>query len=488
MIKFLLNNEPVELQRHAADQTLLDYLRSDQNLCGTKEGCASGDCGACTVVVASANEQGLQYRSINSCITFLGAVHGKQLITVEHLESKDGLHPVQQAMVDLHGSQCGFCTPGFIMSMFALYKNQSEVESRDDRIEEINQYLGGNLCRCTGYRPIQEAALASTDYVVPDQFSQNEVAVSRQLISIAQEKAPAPDPTVKFLIPDSLAALDEMVWQNPEAKLLAGGTDLALEVTQQLKSIEKIILLENVSEVSQIIQQPGQVEIGAGVSLTDCLSLFQRSYPGISQLLLRFGSTQVRNQGTIGGNVANASPIGDLPPVLLALGAELRLQKAGKERVLPIEEFFLDYRQTALEPGEFITGIIVPNPQIDQIFKVYKISKRLDDDISAVCMAVQITLSSHSGKKLVVESCRIAFGGMAAIPKRADNCERVLTGSLLDQSSIDKAVLALSNDFAPISDARASAEYRVRVAGNLFQRLLLEITSPDIATRVEHVA
>lgn len=489
MIRFLLNKHEVALQDFAADTTVLDYLRDVQGKCGTKEGCASGDCGACTVVIASPQSDSLRYESVNSCITFLGALHGKQLLTVEDLADGDVLHPVQQSLVEYHASQCGFCTPGFVMSMFALYKNISPHTDRKQRHAAVSESLAGNLCRCTGYRPIVDAALACTKSPRPDKFSVDAQDVLGRLRKIAtQNSLQQSDDKCGFMIPRTLSELAMMCVENPDARLLGGGTDLALEVTQQLKPQNQMIYLGEVTELQVIEHKQDSIEIGAAVSLSECDQALQEQYPQISVLLKRFGSAQVRNQGTIGGNIANASPIGDLPPVLIALDASLLLQVGDKERAVSIEEFFVDYRKTILQPGEFISRIIVPLPTREQQFRVYKVSKRLDDDISAVCMAINLTLDHNQNKKKHIDSARIVFGGMAATPKRASSCESMLQGAAFCDATLQQAAHALEQDFSPISDARASADYRIQIAKNLLKRFGFELNSKDVETRVEHVA
>ena len=484
MIRFLLNDREVTLADFDPQTTVLDWLRQEQGLCGTKEGCASGDCGACTVVVAEAGQDGLVYQSMNSCIAFLGSLHGRQVITVEHLADDTVLHPVQQAMVDLHGSQCGYCTPGFVMSLFALSKSSEDADSRSP-LHRVHDWLGGNLCRCTGYRPIIDAAMTVIQGPAEDRFDRQSMATQEALRSIAA-KGSSETGGNRFLIPSSVTELGEALADYPTARLLAGGTDLALDVTQGLRSLEKIILLDRVPEMKTVVTENDALTVGAAVSLTACRDIFAGHYPAIDELLGRFGSRQVRNQGTLGGNIANASPIGDLPPVMLALGADVCLQSRRGSRNMPLDGFFLGYRKTALDSGEFVRSIRIPLPTEGQFFRVYKVSKRLDDDISAVCIAINLMLETSAEQTRVV-SARIGVGGMAAIPKRAPGCERELCDKPFIPSVIEAAAKALAEEFEPIDDARASAGYRTRVAQNLLKRCFLEWQGADGPLRVSNV-
>ncbi len=473
MIEFLLNDRGVRLDAFAPDRTLLDFLREDRGLTGTKEGCASGDCGACTVVLAQPDgDGGLRYDTANSCITFLGSVHGRQVITVEHLADGDDLHPVQRAMVDCHGSQCGFCTPGFVMSLFAFYK-----QGGGDR-HALETALAGNLCRCTGYRPIVDAGLAACAAPGPDGFSEGERAVAERLAGIPAA-AECADDAGGFHLPGDLETLAELMREHPEARPLCGSTDLALEVTQQLKRLPRLVYLGNVPELNTVTVSPDALRIGAAVRYRDCFDLLVAEYPDLEEMLLRLGSVPIRNQGSIGGNVANASPIGDMPPVLIALGATLELRRGTRTRTLPAEDFFTGYRRTVLEPGEFIVAVEVPRARPGRSLHVYKNSKRIDDDISTVLGVFEIGLVDGR-----VEYVSIAFGGMAATPKRAAAVEAALRGRSLDEDAIAAVRAALAVDFQPIDDVRASADYRLAVAGGFLRRLALELAEPQTACRV----
>lgn len=482
MIQFLLNNELVSYDSARADVTVLQWLREYQLKTGTKEGCGSGDCGACTVVVASvvkANGHAhLHYESVNSCICFIGSLHGKQLITVEDLATDDTLHPVQQAMVDEHGSQCGFCTPGFIMSMFSLYHQDNAKVLADTPLDLhhwIDRSLGGNLCRCTGYVPIKRAAAKALQNHQPDKFDAASDNTIKALQAIAKKLPMHP----RFMLPMNLSELADMRIQYPDARILAGGTDLALEVTQQLKDIGSIIYVKQVPELLQVSIDKTHIRFGAAVSLNRCMENMKTLIAGSEPMMLRFGSEQVRNQGTIGGNIANASPIGDLPPLLLALNAQLQLQAGEQTRTININDFYLGYKQTALQEDEFIRAVDIPVPDSQTHVFVHKISKRLDDDISAVCGVFYLEIRDEK-----ILTARIAFGGMAATPARAHKVEQALQGNAFNEAAVARGIEALAYDFSPISDARASASYRQTAAANLLKRCWLQVSVQNAVLQV----
>ncbi|SDS15445.1 xanthine dehydrogenase small subunit [Pseudomonas oryzae] len=484
MIQFLLNSEPCRIERLDPNLTVLRWLREQRRRTGSKEGCAAGDCGACSVVVGErvVDDTGfehLRYRAINACITLLASLHGKQLLTVEDLQQGEHLHPVQRAMVDCHASQCGFCTPGIVMSLFAQYKNAAGFER-----EAVCAALAGNLCRCTGYRPILAAAEQALGQGGADQFSAREADILAQLAAIAaQDVAELEGDDARCRLPRDLDELAALYAANPEARLLAGGTDLVLEITQQHRRLPLLIQLGQVGELKTIVVDEATLDIGAGVALSDCAPLLAADYPDFGALLARFASTQIRNQATLGGNLGNASPIGDCAPLLIALGASLLLRRGQRRRMLALEDFFLDYRVTALQPGEFIERILLPRPQAGQLFRAFKVSKRRDDDIAAVCAAVHLQIDDG-----LVREARIAFGGMAAIPRRANRCEQALLGHPWSETAVERAASALEQDFDPLDDLRASRAYRLRVAQNLLRKAWLETSQPDLPTRVtEHV-
>ena len=475
MIQFLLNRELRTEHALAPNVTVLQYLREHVGKPGTKEGCASGDCGACTAVVGELDGERVRYRTLNSCLTFVSSLHGKQLISVEDLKHQGQLHSVQQAMVDCHGSQCGFCTPGFVMSLFALQKNSNGFDKADTL-----EALAGNLCRCTGYRPIIDAAEQACCQKQPDQFDAAEAQTVAQLKAIApRETAELNSGDKRCLLPLTVADLADLYAANPEARLLAGGTDLALEVTQFHRELPVMIYVGHIESMKRVEITAEHIEIGAATSLSDCYAALAEEYPDFGELLHRFASLQIRNQGTLGGNIGNASPIGDAPPLLIALGAQIVLRKGNDTRSLPIEDYFLDYKVTARQEAEFIEKILVPRAQHNQAFRAYKVSKRLDDDISAVCAAFNLRIEDG-----VVQDARIAFGGMAAIPKRAAACEAALLGSAWYPAVIERACAALAEDFTPLSDFRASKEYRLLIAQNLLRKFFLELQAPEVETRV----
>ena len=457
-----------EIRREAAlpaDLTLLEYLRNNLGQPGTKEGCASGDCGACTVVLVGLNAQDqLEYKTVNSCICPASELQGHELIAVEDLAlSPTQLHHIQQSFVDQHASQCGFCTPGFVMSAFALSKlNHAPTEL------EVEEALAGNLCRCTGYRPIIDAVVKA-EKSEPDQFDTQETERINALKAINARPFETLVGDLGLALPENLSQLKQQLERWPDAQFVAGSTDLGLEITQSLAEKPKLIGLSRVKELRAIEPEPDQrLCIGGGVTYSELLSFSrQNQWPTLEQFLLRIAAEQVRNRGTLGGNVANASPIGDMPPLLLALDAELLLWSVEGERNLSIDQFFLDYRKTALKPGEIIRAIRFKRP--DEHFFAEKVSKRRDDDISVVCIGGSLSLSGSR-----IDAIRLGFGGMAATPKRASQTESALLGCDLADLSEATLVDLLQQDFQPMSDQRGSAEYRIQVAASVLYQALTE--------------
>lgn len=479
MIRFLHQQREIALEQLPANTSILDYLREHRGLTGTKEGCASGDCGACTVVVAKAGDDGLEYVPVNACIAPLGSLHGTQLITVEDLKDGDRYHPVQQAMIENHGSQCGFCTPGFIMSLFALY-HSTETGDR----EEILEALGGNLCRCTGYRPIIDAAEQALAGASDDQFSRRAQATLDQLRALLDTESEIEAlelPHGHYYRPKDANHVARLLTEHPEARVIAGGTDLFLESTQALRELPVLIDVIAVPELHGITVDPRHIRMGAAVTHRASEDVVLADYPELHELIQRFGSLQIRSQGTIAGNIANASPIGDWPPVLLALGGSIELLSEAGRRSIALDDFFLDYRKTAQQAGEFIAEVLLPRRNPKLFLRAYKISKRFEDDISSVCAVFALEMK---GDQII--GARAAFGGMAATPKRAFTLEKALEGINLRVDHLDTAVAAITEDFQPISDARASAEYRLAVTTRLLSRLQEEFRG-DTDTRVHAV-
>ncbi len=477
-IQFILDGKVVSVGDLAPTVTLLEFLREKLGRTGTKEGCAEGDCGACTVVIGELAAGKVTYRAINSCIRFLPTLDGKEIVTVENLKSARGkLHPVQQAMVDYHASQCGFCTPGFVMSLFGLYLNEAAPQ-RDD----VVRALSGNLCRCTGYRPIIDAGCRMNGYTDPASWSRAYARDTKRyeaLEAIAATDTVSLDGGAGYRAPVSIDELARLCEANPQALLLAGGTDIGLWVTKQLRDLPMLIYTGNVAELRHVREGGNALEIGAAVSLTDAYAAIVARYPMLEELADRFGSPPVRNSGTFGGNVANGSPIGDSMPFLLVLGATVKLRRAGSERELPLEDFYLGYQKKALQTGEFVEAVRIPLSPAGRRFASYKISKRFDQDISALCGAYAVDL--EDGR---IARARIAYGGMAAVPKRAAHAEAALTGQPWSHAAMEAALPALALDYAPMTDMRASAEYRMTVAQNLLLRFFAEHSGKPVPTRV----
>ncbi|MEM9394359.1 MAG: xanthine dehydrogenase small subunit [Pseudomonadota bacterium] len=453
-VTFLLNGETVHVDGEAPTRTLLDWLRERRGLTGTKEGCNEGDCGACTVIVTGPDGA----RTLNACILFLPQLSGKAVRTVEGISGPDGsLHPVQQAMVDHHGSQCGFCTPGFVTSMACAHLN-GETDYADR--------VAGNLCRCTGYAPILRAAEAAAPEAVPEWMREPSLPQAREDITTSAEG--------NVVQPQSSDTLAQWYAQHPDATLIAGATDVGLWVTKALRTLHPVAFLSGCDDLKSIETAPDYWRVGAMVSITDLLELVYDDYPSFAEMLRRYGSVQVRNAATLGGNIANGSPIGDSPPPLIALGATLHLRKGDSRRDLPIEDFFLEYGKQDRLPGEFVEAISIPRGQ--SALRVYKLSKRFDQDISAVCGAINLTVRDER-----IVDARIAFGGMAGTPKRAAATETALQNAEFSLEAIQHASAQMSKDFTPLSDMRASASYRLRSAQNMLLRYYHDLSKTAVS-------
>ncbi|BBB63771.1 xanthine dehydrogenase [Undibacterium sp. KW1] len=479
-IRFYYQGQIQQVSNAAPTRTLLQHLREDLHCTGTKEGCAEGDCGACTVVVGEMKHGQLELQSVNSCIQFLPTLDGKAVFTVEDLQQKNGeLHPVQQALVECHGSQCGFCTPGFAMSLWSLYLKK-EGDSVPPCRKEIDETLSGNLCRCTGYRPIIDAAKRMGELPAAE-FDRAAVISGLQDLQRGEMFSyTAYNQT--FYAPRTLQQLAEVREANPKATILAGSTDVGLWVTKQMRDLGNIIYVREVDELKHIKTVDGMLEIGAAVSLNDAYGAVCKHYPDeLTEMWQRFASQPIRNTGTLGGSVANGSPIGDSAPWMIALGAEIVLHSVRGQRVLLLESFYLDYMKKDMQPGEFVAAVRIPLPKAGQQFRTYKLAKRYDQDISAVCAAFAISLDGG-----IVRDAHIAFGGMAATSRRAPLAEAALNGQPWNEATVKNAMALLAQDYTPLTDMRASNTYRMQTAQNLLRRFWLE-TRTDAPLKLQAI-
>ena len=475
-LTFRFRGQTRRLAGFSPSATLIDWLRETEGAKGTKEGCAEGDCGACTVALVRERAGRLTYAPVNACILLLGQIDGAELITIEDLAEGASLHAVQQAMVDHHGSQCGFCTPGIVMSLFVAYHSGAAATRAS-----LTQALAGNLCRCTGYRPILDAALAAIDGAPDDRFARAEAERRAALCALDDGRDLfVGDEGRFFAAPANEASLASLYARHPEARLIGGATDVGLWVTKRLQTLDKVIWLGRVRDFGRIVGEAGRLSIGAGATLADAAPHLGALHPDLGLLMSRFGSAQVRASGTVGGNIANGSPIGDLAPALIALGASIELKTADATRTLPLEAYFVAYGKQDRGPTEYVAALVAPRLAVNEAYRAYKVTKRFDEDISAVMGAFKLTLAGRR-----IAAARVAYGGMAATPKRAAGAEAALIGADLDDAaSWQAARAAIAADFTPIADMRASAAYRGEVAANLIVRALTEISGSTVPTRL----
>jgi xanthine dehydrogenase small subunit len=485
-IRFVHRGQVVSVEGVSPLRTVLDWLREDARCTGTKEGCGEGDCGACTVIVAEPAERvaasdapgaaatvigGLSLRPVNACIRLLATLDGKALLTVEDLAGPAGLHPAQQAMVDCHGSQCGFCTPGFVMTLAHSHACQRAAGTVPTRAQLADE-LAGNLCRCTGYRPILDAGERMFELPAPAFDSTALLEQLRPLQSALDYAAPNPAAGGRidhFIAPRTLADFAALREQQPQVRLLAGATDIGLWINKQFRDVGDLLYLGDVDELRRVAVTAGELTVGAAVPLEDAWSALAVHWPELDEVWRRFAGPPVRHAGTLVGNLANGSPIGDAAPVLMALDATLQLRRGTATRRLRLDQFYVDYMKNRLEQGEFIESVSVPLPRPAQRLRAYKISKRYDCDISALCAGLRIDVDDG-----VVTAARFAFGGMAAVVKRAAAAEAAVLGRAWDDASVAAAMAAVEHDFTPLTDLRASAAYRLQTARNLLRRLWLQ--------------
>lgn len=469
MLELMLNGEVVKVDSAKADTMLLNYLREQRQMTGSKEGCASGDCGACTVVVASRTEDdSLSYRQINACITPIHSLHGKHIITVEHLKQGDDLHPVQQMVVDKHGTQCGFCTLGIVMSLYALSKQAQKPQHPSD-------FLAGNLCRCTGYGPLIDAANTIASTKINDPLTCEEQQVKQWMSTVP------PLNSTTYFKPTNRKALASAIALHPKAKLIAGGTDLSLEVTQQLKSLPELIDISAVDDLLDITQTTSGWRLGAAVPMNIVHEFMKQNFPSTDEVIERLGSLTIRHRATLGGSLGHASPIGDIAPLLMSMNGRIEVDDGETKTLYAPEDYITGYRETLIKPNQWISAIHLPRLAPNQHHAIYKVSKRYEDDIATVTLGINMTIDSDKR----VKNCIISAGGVAAKSVRLFELEKVFVGRRLTQPIVHSARNKVTDVIQPLSDVRGSAEYRIKLVQNLLQRFYLQ--SQHVETRlVQH--